>query len=174
MFKILLFIFLIIGLTHQKGTTIAELESMLTEFNTSPFVNLLLIYDTAKEQAEILEQAMAQIAQKRKGYFDVKLLDCNTEDEMVTQSFVYCQDPYRAQLPALMFSEPSLNPHEAPKTPGSAPMKQYQGALDEKSLFNFAVPLMKIYSIELRTIKDFNKFQNSLPGTPKIIYFTDK
>ena len=135
---------------------------------------MLFIYDSAKEQAALLEQAIEQIGRKRKGYFDVKLLDCNTEDPMVAQSFIYCQDPYREQLPALMFSEPSLNPHEASPTPGSAPMKQYQGALDDKSLFNFAVPLMKIYSIELRTMKDFNKFQNSLPGTPKIIYFTDK
>lgn len=117
---------------------------------------------------------MEQIAAKRNGYFGVKLVDCNTDDKDVAKNFIYCQDDTRPQLPALMFSEPSLNPHEASTTPGSAPMKQFQGALDEKSLFNFAVPLMKTFSIELRTVKDFNKFQNSLPGTPKIIYFTDK
>ena len=89
---------------------------------------------------------MKQIADKRRGYFDVKLVDCNTEDKDLAKSFVYCESPYREQLPALMFSDPALNPGEGGGENGGANMKQYQGPLDDKSLFNFAVPLMKVFS----------------------------
>jgi hypothetical protein len=40
-----------------------------------------------------------------------------------------------------------------------ASVKQYQGALDDKSLFNFAVPLMKTYSVELKNARDLKKFE---------------
>ena len=50
----------------------------------------------------------------------------------------------------------------------------YQGGLDEKSLFNFAAPLMPIFSEELRTVKDLKKFEEKYEKAVKIYYYTDK
>jgi hypothetical protein len=38
-------------------------------------------------------------------------------------------------------------------------VKQYAGPLSDKNLFNFAVPLMKTYSVELRNARDLRKFE---------------
>jgi hypothetical protein len=35
---------------------------------------------------------MANIAEKRKGYFNVVLVDCNTDDQEVIEGFIYCND----------------------------------------------------------------------------------
>lgn len=154
--------------------TFTRLQEIFSEFNTSPFVNMLLIYDSAKPESSQLELVINQIARKRQGYYDTKLIDCNTNDEQVKKAFTYCESPIREQLPAIMFTEPSLNPSEDEALRESAHMRQYQGALDDRSLFNFAVPLMKAFSVELRSKRDYDKFMGSYPGTPKIIYFTDK
>ena len=58
-----------------------------------------------------------------------------------------------------MFSEPNLNRDPNSEEKSIASVKPYQGPLDDKNLFNFAVPLMKTYSSELRTSRDFKKFE---------------
>ena len=58
-----------------------------------------------------------------------------------------------------MFTKPSLNlKDEETGKINEAQMVPYQGGLDEKSLFNFAVPLMPTFSQQLRNIKDLRKF----------------
>ena len=73
-------------------------------------------------------------------------------------------------LPALMATQPMLNLKDNPQPS----LNPYQGQLDQKKLFNFAVPFMPVYSIEIKNQKDLKKFQESYPDTPKIVYFTDK
>lgn len=90
---------------------------------------------------------MKNIAEKRKGYFKVFMLDCNTDDESVLTEFAYCSDENRKLLPALIFSDPVLNSHEQKQINPLSSVKQYTGPLDDKGLFNFAVPLMKTYSV---------------------------
>ena len=53
-------------------------------------------------------------------------------------------------------------------------MVPYQGNLDEKSLFSFAVPLMPAYSEQIRNLKDLKKFEERYAKAVRIIYYTDK
>lgn len=48
-----------------------------------------MIYDSSKLDLPIVD-VMDKIAEKRKGYFDIKIIDCNTEDEQVLKEFAYC------------------------------------------------------------------------------------
>lgn len=52
----------------------------MIEFNMSPLVSLLLVYDTLSPRADVLQMLMNSIAEKRKGYFNVIMFDCNTDD----------------------------------------------------------------------------------------------
>ncbi len=59
-----------------------------------------------------------------------------------------------------MYSKPSLNiKDEDTGKVNEAEMVPYQGGLDEKSLFSFAVPLMPAYSQQLRNLKDLKNFE---------------
>lgn len=65
----------------------------------------------------------------------------------------------KKSLPALMYTEPSMNPfNKATGEVNQAKQHQYQGKLDEKSLFDFAVPLIKAFSLNLKKVKDWNFF----------------
>lgn len=56
----------------------------------SPTVSLLLVYDSTNPNTPQLEALMNHIADRKKGYFNVIKLDCNTKDEEVIKSFIYC------------------------------------------------------------------------------------
>lgn len=56
------------------------------------------------------------IAEKRKGYFNLLTVDCNTKDKDILQEFVYCSGENRKQLPTLTFSDPALNPDTQEKS----------------------------------------------------------
>lgn len=97
----------------------------------SPVVSLLLVYDGASPNANQLEAMIENISQKRKGYFKVITIDCNTDDKNVIQQFIYCGEEHRKQLPALLFSEPNLNiDGKGQKNEALASVKPYQGQLD--------------------------------------------
>lgn len=50
----------------------------------SPTVSLLLVYDSENPNTPQLEALINHIADRKKGYFNVIKLDCNTEDEQVS------------------------------------------------------------------------------------------
>ena len=55
--SLILYILLLLHIFLQPvstGTTLPQLQQIFNEFNQSPFVNLLLIYDSAKPQASNL------------------------------------------------------------------------------------------------------------------------
>ena len=174
-FTVTLLLCLCVSLSMSKGITKQQLDERMKDFTSSPFVTLLLIYDSANPKMEMIETYMDQITQKRKGYFRTIFIDCNTDDQSVLSEFVYCSNEVRPSLPALVFSQPKLNwdPNSSDDN-ALASMKQFQGQLDERSLYNFAVPLMNLYSVELRTAKDLKKFRENNSKVPHIFYFTDK
>ena len=38
-------------------------------------------------------------------------MDCNTQDEQVVKNFAFCSNEMKKELPALMYTEPSMNPY---------------------------------------------------------------
>lgn len=62
----------------------------MIEFNLSPIVTLLLIYDSLNPKMEPIEGYMKEIEKRRKGYFNTILIDCNTDSEEVKEQFIYC------------------------------------------------------------------------------------
>lgn len=61
----------------------------MIDFATTPHVQMIMIYDSAQMTAPVA-QLMDQIAEKKKGYLDIKIIDCNTDDEKVLKEFAYC------------------------------------------------------------------------------------
>ena len=74
-----------------------------------------------------------------------------------------------------MFTEPNLNAYN-PTTGelNQAKQHQYQGKLDEKSLFDFVTPLIKGFSSNLKKVQQWNSFSKANQQVPTILYFTDK
>lgn len=83
-------VLLFVVFTYQKGLTKKELETKMIEFNLSPIVTLLLIYDSLNPKMEPLEGYMNEIEKRKKGYFNSILIDCNTHEEEVIEQFIYC------------------------------------------------------------------------------------
>jgi len=50
-----------------------------------------------------LEEFVPIVTASKKDYYQVNLLDCNTEDEEVIKSFPFCAKDFRTKLPALVF-----------------------------------------------------------------------
>ena len=65
------------------------------DFNSSLFclfVSLLLAYDSIAPNTKHMLALMNGIAEKRKGYYNFVLIDCNTDDKEVLEEFIYCND----------------------------------------------------------------------------------
>lgn len=83
---------------------------------------------------------MEEIAKRKEGFFKMVTIDCNTDDEKVVKSFPYCSKDIRSKLPALNYLEPVLNPVDPETGEKKEPRNvQYQGQLQEKALYEFAV-----------------------------------
>lgn len=114
---------------------------------TSPLVSLMFVFDGASEsKASIysvgpaLKQVIEDIATKKEGYFKVLAIDCDTDDTDVLKNFPYCSDEIKPKLPALFFTEPELNPADVSGGEKPEPKNHvYQGNLQEKSLYDFAM-----------------------------------
>lgn len=84
MFTISRIFFLIIGISlvlstpqSRISTQFDDIQNVMMDLVTSPIVHLLLIYDSDTMKAPIAEM-MDNFAEKRKGYLEVKIIDCNT------------------------------------------------------------------------------------------------